>query len=199
MNIIELAGRLRQLRVDLDLTLEDVASKAGLTRGWLSKVENFRVTPSLPALSRICSTLGVPLSKLFEGLDDHPPIVIVPKSERCLVQRDEEVSQLTYESLASGRPSRRMDPFVITVPKTDDRPQLAHGGEEFLLVIRGAVRLEYGEETHRLGVGDSAYFDGFIPHRLVCVDKGPAEVLVVYHGVAGEDLAEEDPTAGPEM
>jgi transcriptional regulator with XRE-family HTH domain len=190
MNIIELAQRLRQLRVDLDLTLEEVASQAGLTRGWLSKVENFRVTPSLPALSDICTVLGVTLSELFEGLDDHPKLVVVHKSERCLVQPDEDVSQLAYEPLAQGRPSRRMDPFAIKVPKTDDRPQLAHSGEEFLFVIRGTVHLEYGEETHRLSVGDSAYFDGIVPHRLVCTGKSPAEVLVVYHGMSGDEINE---------
>ena len=72
----------------------------------------------------------------------------VLKSERRLVQRDEDVSQLTYESLARGRPSRRMDPFVIMVPKNDDRPQLAHNGEEFLLVVYHGM---FGDEINESG------------------------------------------------
>jgi transcriptional regulator with XRE-family HTH domain len=192
MNQFELAQRLRQLRIDRGLTLEDVATQAGLTRGWLSKVENFRVTPSLPALSKICFVLGASLSELFEGLDRRPPLVVVPKRDRRRVHRDDDMSKLCYEALASNRPSREMNPFVITVPETDCRPPLTHAGEEFLYVIRGTVRLEYGEEVHQLGEGDSAYFDGVTPHRLVCTGESPAEVLVVYHGIASEDVTDVD-------
>jgi transcriptional regulator with XRE-family HTH domain len=72
INMIELAQRLKRIRIQREYTLEDVASRAGLTRGWLSKVENFRVTPSLPALANIAGVLGVSLSELFEGLDSPP-------------------------------------------------------------------------------------------------------------------------------
>jgi len=68
---------LKRLRTQRGLTLEEVASRAGLTRGWLSKVENFRVTPSLPALFQIAQALQVPLSDLFEGLETRPPLVVV--------------------------------------------------------------------------------------------------------------------------
>ncbi len=53
MNLVELAQRIKARRLDRRLTIEDVAAQAGLTRSWLSKVENFRVTPSLPALGKI--------------------------------------------------------------------------------------------------------------------------------------------------
>ena len=76
MNLVELAQRLKRARLERGLTLEDVASRAGLTRGWLSKVENFRVTPSLPALSAICNALGLELSELFSGIEGSPPVVV---------------------------------------------------------------------------------------------------------------------------
>jgi len=179
-NLVELAQRLKRLRKARGLSLEEVASSAGLTRGWLSKVENFRTTPSLPALSAIAQGLGVTLSELFEGLDQRPPIVIVRATEREQVKRDEEVSELRYESLAAPRPNRRIDPFVLHVPRSDDRPLLTHGGEEFMLVLRGTVTLEYGTGAHELHAGDSAYFDGDHPHRVVCHQDEPAEVLLIF-------------------
>ena len=180
MNMVELAHRLRKIRTDRGLTLEQVASEAGLTRGWLSKVENFRVTPSLPALSSIAGALGATLSELFEGLDTQPPIVVVRSGQRRPMKRDEDVSLLSYEALAYTRPSREMDPFVLTVPRADDRPLLTHAGEEFLFVLQGTVKLEYNGSTEQLDEGDSAYFDGEHPHRLVCEHDTPAKVLVVY-------------------
>lgn len=150
-------------------------------------MENFRVTPSLPALSSIAGALGVTLAELFEGIDRRPPIVVTRKTQREVIQRDEEIaSRLTYESLASGRPARKMDPFVLTVPPTDQRPPLSHPGEEFLLVLSGAARLEYADQRFEMEAGDSAYFDGENAHRLVCTGETPAQVLVVYFGANSE-------------
>lgn len=182
MNLVELAQRLKKLRKERGLTLEQVASQAGLTRGWLSKVENFRVTPSVSALASISNALGVSMSELFEGLEARPPIVVVPKGQGQVITRDEDVSRLVYESLASGRPSRQMDPFILRVPQTDDRPPFSHAGEEFLFVLSGEVDLEYADRSFPLGASDSAYFDGEHPHRLICRSDETAEVLVVYHG-----------------
>jgi len=181
MNMLELAQRLKATRVERGYTLEDIASRAGLTRGWLSKVENFRVTPSLPALSSIASVLGITLAELFEGLDARPTLVVVREAERKAMKRDEDVSKLAYESLAHSRADRAMDPVVITVPPEDARPKLSHDGEEFLLVLEGSIHFEYDETTHELNRGDSAYFDGDHPHRLICNGETPAKVLAVYH------------------
>ena len=182
MNTVELAIRLKRIRKDRGMTLEQVASRAGLSRGWLSRVENFRVTPSLQSISSIASALGVSLAELFGGLDDSPSLTIVPKAERVRVMRDEEISKLEYYSLAHTRPAREMDPFVLRVPKSDDRPSLSHAGQEFLYVLSGRVILEHSGRSHELEPGDSAYFDGSHPHRVVCEDNEPAEVLVVYYG-----------------
>jgi len=183
MNLVELALRLRQLRIERGLTLEQVASEAGLTRGWLSKVENFRVTPSLPALSSMASALDVSLSELFDGLDERPSLVIVRKGEGASVARDEEENAYTYEALARPRPSRRMDPFILTVPTDAERTMKDHGGEEFMHVLAGRVLLDYDEETHRLKAGDSAYFDGTRPHRVRNAGRTDARLLLVYNGV----------------
>ncbi len=189
MNMTELAQRLKRFRLQRGLTLEEVASQAGLSRGWLSKVENFRATPSLPALSEIVRVLGIPLSELFEGLDTRMPLAVVRADERIEFRRDEEVSLIKYQSLAHSRPGRQMDPFELTIPPEDTRPQLTHSGEEFLYVLDGRVRLEYGERSEELNPGDSVYFDGEEPHRVVCLEGDrPARVLVVYYGTDSDGL-----------
>lgn len=188
MNMVELSQRLKSLRMEREMTLEEVASHAGLTRGWLSKVENFRVTPSLPALSKIADALGVTMAELFEDLDSRPKLVVVRKEDRQIRRRDEEISDLVYESLAFPRPAREMDPFILTIPSGSERPALSHAGEEFMLALSGTTRLDHGEDAIVLSEGDSAYFDGNVPHRVICQSEKASKVLIVYWGIAHEDL-----------
>lgn len=183
MNLVELAQRIKSIRLARKLTLDDVAKRAGMTRGWLSKVENFRVTPSLPALGEIAKALGVTVAQLVEGLDESPRLVIVHKNERKVVERDRsEGNTAVYESLAHKRANRAMDPFEITVPpKSGRRVALSHEGEEFLIVLSGGVNFEYDGEVCTLAAGDSIYFDARVKHRLINPHAKPARVLCVFH------------------
>jgi transcriptional regulator with XRE-family HTH domain len=182
MNLVELAQRIRKLRLDQSLTLDEVALRTGLTRSWLSKVENFRITPSLPALGKIAAALGVKVWELVAGLDEKPTLVIVRKSERQVVDRDNSDDNMTiYESLAHKRPNRAMAPFLLTLPAGAVRKEaLAHEGEEFLMVQSGSVAFEYGEEIYELDAGDCLYFDANVPHRLMNQSAKIAKVLCVF-------------------
>jgi transcriptional regulator with XRE-family HTH domain len=182
MNLVELSQRLKQLRVGRGLSLEEVARAAGQTRSWLSKVENFRITPSLAALGRVADALGTTTSKLLDGLDVRPKIHITRVNQRRLVERDAQNSNIVYHQLTTGRLGRLMNPFLLDVPagggRTVPRP---HEGEEFLIVIKGQVVLEYDGEDQKLATGDTAYFDAETPHRLHNPSSKDAQVLCVFH------------------
>lgn len=183
MNLVELAQRIKAKRLEQSLTLEQVASRTGLTRSVLSKVENFRVTPSLPALGKIAVALATSVSELTEGLDEKPQLVIVRQGEGVKVERDKPESRIVYESLAHDRYSKSMEPLLLGVPAGTARKRaLKHEGEEFIYVVSGRVELEYGDDVHQLNAGDSAYFDGQVEHRLVNSNTQPAKVLSVFGG-----------------
>ena len=113
-------------------TLDDLAKRSGLGKGILSKVENFRVTPSLPSIIKIAAALEIPLEKLFEGLDQKPETCIVRKGDRKEVERNSEASTIRYYDLAHLRPGRKMDPFELSIPAGGGRREpMSHEGEEF--------------------------------------------------------------------
>lgn len=181
MNLIQLSQRLRNIRVQRGYTLEQVAEMTGLTRGVLSKVENFRVTPSLATLSKIAQAFGMTMSELFEGLDEKPDMVVVRKDERLIVERDRPNSKIVYQALAHLRPNKIMEPFLLEVPPGEARRQkLAHEGEEFLMVLKGQVDYEYGDQCFQLFEGDCLYEDGTTEHTLNNPSDEPALVLCVY-------------------
>ena len=69
VNLVELGSRVKTARKERGYTLDELAKRADLGKGMLSKVENFRVTPSLPTIIKIAAALEIPLEKLFKGLD----------------------------------------------------------------------------------------------------------------------------------
>jgi len=183
MNLVQLAQRIRDARISRQLTLEEVAGRSGLTRSFLSKVENFRATPSLPALGKIASAIGVSLTELVDGLDQRPQMVVVRRGERLAVERDRPDSRINYFALAHTRPNKLMEPFLLEVPPgVARRTRLAHEGEEFIMVLEGEVDYEYGEEQLVLRAGDCMYADGNIEHTLNNSQDKAAAVLVVYTG-----------------
>src|SRR6266542_2635075 len=60
-----LGGRLREIRHRRGLKLDDVASGAGITLGYLSQIERDLTVPTLPTLARIAAVLAVPIGRLF--------------------------------------------------------------------------------------------------------------------------------------
>ncbi len=68
-----LGPKLRALRKERELTLEAVADRAGLTKGFLSLVERGQTTISVPNLLKVCEILGVSVGSLF----DYPESAVV--------------------------------------------------------------------------------------------------------------------------
>ncbi len=183
MNLVELASRIKSARMARGYTLDRVAELSGLGKGLLSKVENFRVTPSLPTLARLCEALGMSMSDLFDGLDDKPKLSIVRATDRKEVERDRDQSDIRYHALAHGRPDRNMDPFVLDVPAGGGRREaMPHEGEEFLIVLKGNISFDYNGETHLLKEGDAAYFDAEVDHRVFNPGGRDAKILCVFLG-----------------
>jgi transcriptional regulator with XRE-family HTH domain len=182
LNLVELAQRIKQKRHERGLTIEQLAASTGLTRSWLSKVENFRVTPSLPALFRIAANLGVTLAELFEGIGEGTDLCVVREGEGSPIERDPSPdNNVKYLSLAHRRTSRGMDPFLLKIPPHGGRQRcLPHDGEEFLMVLSGGASFDYGEDTYRLRQGDCLYFNGSTPHRIYNPHESEAEVLCVF-------------------
>jgi mannose-6-phosphate isomerase-like protein (cupin superfamily) len=183
LNQVELAQRIKKLRIKCGFTIDEAAVRAGLTGSWWSKVESFRITPSLPALVRLASTLGTSISQLLEGLDAKPQLIVVAPDEGFKFRRNPDISDIEYESLAQTRPNRRMDPLLLRLAPGGGRAvPMSHEGEEFLMVLAGRVVLEYGTDRVELSAGYSAYFDSNVEHRLNNPFDEEARVLCVFDG-----------------
>ena len=179
--------RLRQLRHESGMTLETLAERAGLTKSYLSKVERGNSTPSISLAIKIATVLGVDVETLFGEQDDTDQIMVVRAGERTKIVSDPTGKQSSYEGIATSVGGKQMLPFLLYPQASGERPPFReHVGEEFVFVHQGKVLLEFPDESYELSVGDSAYFQGRIPHRVHAAGKrSPALLIVISNGEPG--------------
>ena len=178
----QIGDHLKALRAARGMTLDRLAVATGLTKSYLSKIQNSRKLPPIATLSRIAQALGTSIGSFFgDILEPGEGASVVRKHERLPVVRGGTAFGYDYVSLAHDRLSKRMEPFVFTFPSKIDRHVFFdHGGEEFVFILSGKVIFQVGDERWALGKGDSIYFDAAIPHRGWSVGR-EAKALVVVH------------------
>ncbi len=171
-----LGPRLREHRRRLKLTLDEVAQRAGLTKGYLSEIERNQASPSVASLLAICDALSISVGTLFSVSDS-------------AVIRAEHRQSIKFGGIGTKE-------FLLS-PNTRSRIQAiwseldpeATGGtelyslpaeEEFVLVMDGQLVIHVNETHFELGPGDAFTFDPRDPHTFWNPSQDqPARVLFV--------------------
>ncbi|MBE6368540.1 MAG: helix-turn-helix domain-containing protein [Lentisphaerae bacterium] len=185
MDLLEISQSIRKLRLQQGLTVEQLAKKSGFSKGFISQVENFRITPSLKALNAISAALGVPLSAVLGSESAVPDYTLgsVEKGEEIL-RNDNALYNMRYLALAYKQLGRKLDPFIIEYRKSAiERPLLMHDTEEFFLLLEGDVEFFIGSnnKSEKLVAGDTIYLRADLPHRVQLAENCEfARAMVIY-------------------
>lgn len=191
----EMIGRrIRQLRVERTMTQEVLSKAAGLTKGYLSRIENSPSSPPVSTLIKISKALEVGIDAIFSDEGAATDYTVVRKAERQVVAGRASSFGYSYEPLALHFPNRHMDPYIMRVPAGTGRTKgFAHKGEEMLFGLEGSHRIFLGERTVEVHEGDCLYFNSSIPHNGESIDGGELVYLVVFYSPDGpEETIEEE-------
>lgn len=176
--------RIKMLRIQRGFNLQDLAKATGFTKGYLSKVENSEKAPPVSTLLTLAKAMAVHISDIFSEDDGNTTITLVKKDELKTMARDGSSFGYSYESLAHNFTGRRMDPYILTLPKKPRRKRVfQHKGEEILIVLEGTMRFTHGDKVLIVEQGDCIYFDSGIPHFGTAAGPEPVKCLmIIYSG-----------------
>jgi len=182
MNELEIARKIRQIRLQNRLTLEKIAERTGFTKSYLSMVELGKKSPPIASLSKIAKALDVDIAAFFDQKRPEDQFILVRKNERKTVVRDGTIFGYRYGSIVPTKRRKKMEPFIITLPsKSREGDRFDHEGEELFYVLEGKINFYYGDKEYTLKEGDCVYFDSSIPHRGEGIGKKPAKALAVIY------------------
>ena len=149
---LRVGARLRATRLERGLTISEVAERAGLTAGFISQLERDLTSASLSSLYRICSVLGIRVGNL---VDDVPAGRLIRREEQA--RRSLAMGNAEH-LLLSSRDERRFHVTESHIPpggSAGNEPYTLPADVELVYVLRGALELCVGEETHLLEEGDT--------------------------------------------
>lgn len=160
------AAKLGPLRVGANMTIEDLAAKAGVSTGLLSQLERGIGNPSFNTMAKLAYALGVPVGTFFTGAT--PPDPVVRKGNRKKLMHAASVHDgpaPIYELLTPDL-QRKLEVIWVELPpgqSNRDAP-FQHDTEECGILLSGVLEVHLGDRAHLLQPGDSISFNGLIPH-----------------------------------
>lgn len=172
---VAIGSRIRAARESQRMTIEQVAEAAGLSKGFLSRVERDESSPSVASLVTLCQVLSLPIGDLFATPETHltrateaPRISLGGEGivERLLTARSERRLQIIQAEI-EPRGTGESDLYAVDCDV------------DVLHVVRGRVELVMTNDRYELSAGDTLTFPGREPHTWVNPTDDPATVLWV--------------------
>ena len=172
--------RLRDLRRQRGLTLEDVATRAQLDVSTLSRLESGKRRLALDHLPRLATALSVTTDELLRA----------PEAEDPRVKGSSHTHHdITYWPLTRQGPAGGLHAYKIRISarrRKPPEPLPVHEGRDWMYVLSGQLRLILGDQDFTVKPGEAVEFSTWTPHWFGVVD-GPVEAITIF-GPHGEQL-----------
>ncbi len=166
LKIREVAERIRAVRESVGCSPEEMAQKTDVTVEEYLAYESGTKDFSFTFIYKFADACGVEITNIMEGVSPRlSSYNITRKGEGVPIARRQGFK---YERLAPKFRNKIAEPFLVTIPYTDEavrEPHLStHKGQEFDIVISGQLKVRIGDNEEILNEGDCIYYDSSEPH-----------------------------------
>ena len=173
---MDVGKRINQLRMKNNLTLDELASRTELTKGFLSQLERNLTSPSLQTLEDIASALGVTMERFFKEESDEQRVF---KEEDYFIDEQDKV---TIHWIVPNSQKNQMEPILLELKESGMSQEIRpHKGEEFGYVLSGEILLESPtlNSVEVVKKGECFYVKGNETYLLKNIKSKEAKVLWV--------------------
>ncbi len=181
--LIGIGKRIKEVRKADNHTISDIAQKAGVTSGLISRIENGRTIPSLPVLLKIINALDTEVVEFFKGMPqaNGARFILSRKEENTIIDKEDEAVGFVYSYIFGKQiSSLGFETVLLEVKPRSQREKVTTDAYEFKYMLSGECAYVIGDEEVLLKEGDSIFFDGRIPHVPINKSMSSAKMLVLY-------------------
>jgi len=181
--LIQISNRIKEKRREKNITVQELATRANVSKGLISQIENSRTIPSLMVLIDIISALEIDLNDFFKDIrakNESRPILLKRKSEYECFEKENAIGFHYQRIFTKSVTPSTVDIILLQLEPGAERPLVETEAFEYKYVITGDVEYQFNDEKVVLNEGDSVLFDGRIPHTPKNLGTQTALMLVVY-------------------
>ncbi|GAA3555010.1 XRE family transcriptional regulator [Snuella lapsa] len=161
--LINLGNQIKRVRKEKNMSLREVAKRSGVSIGLISKIENYRTTPSLPVLLKIMQSLEINLLELNLKQSKAKKYILIRKGKGKIEERDDSEG-LEYTFLFSNHiPESTLRTYLIKINDGVYRKPVAGDTYEMAHVLHGKLDYILNKEVVTLNEGDTIFYDGLLP------------------------------------
>lgn len=173
---MKIGEKIKRLRMQHNLTQEELADRCELSKGFISQVERELTSPSIATLVDILESLGTNLQDFFNH--ELPEKVVFTKSDVAVKADLELKSEIHW--LVPNAQKNAMEPIVVHLEPGGQTPfDDPHDGEEFGYVLKGQVHLHFGSKKMKVRSGEAFYFTAQAGHYISNATSQLASILWV--------------------
>jgi transcriptional regulator with XRE-family HTH domain len=180
LNIEDVALNIREFRKRRKITLEEMATRTGVTKGCLSQIENQRALPSMPLLYRLAEGLGILPSELLYCKTSDPAYVFTPAGQGKPQAHAHANPAWIWLELARDKRLKLMNPLMLEIPAQTALKHEVTRMDQFIYGLEGRVHVTLNHDEFMLAPGDSIYFNGHASHGMANRADVAAKVLVIH-------------------
>lgn len=176
--VSSIGPKLKQLRQDQRLSLQQLASKAEVSAAAIHKIERNDMVPTITTLLKIATALERPVSYFVDSDDGQPePVAFTSAVNRPTLFTPHRGLALAGIS-GPYAPFRSAAAIATVDPGADSGTKLLlHAGEELVHVLDGRMTFDIAGQQFTLGRGDSLHFLGDQPHHWANTGRTPARAV----------------------
>ncbi|WP_133779644.1 helix-turn-helix domain-containing protein [Pedobacter nutrimenti] len=188
--ILKISYRIKEIRKEKQITIQELANSAGVSKGLISQIENNRTIPSLPVLMNIVHSLNLDLTVFFKDIyaNNHREKVLIMRSSDYKSLKKETSKGFDYQRILTRNiHAGPVDFVLLTLKKGSKRNKMVvTDAFEYKYVVKGRVNYLIEDNNYILEEGDSIFFDGRLGHNLSNIGDSEAVMLVVYYFISNE-------------
>jgi transcriptional regulator with XRE-family HTH domain len=181
--VVQISNKIKSIRKEKNLTLQDIADRAGVTKGLISQIENSRTIPSLLVLIQIIKALEVDLDLFFNDLGAHAnavPILVQRKADYERFEKEPSSGYEYFRIFTKKVKQSTIDIVLLEIQPGSSRDFVQTEAFEYKYIISGSVKYQFLDQEIELGAGDSMLFDGRLTHNPINEGTEVVKMLVVY-------------------
>ena len=171
--LMDIATRIQGMREILGYSIKKIAQLTEVSEDIYRQYETGTVDLPFTFLHKCAKIFGIEITVLLEGRSAKLSGYTVTRRGKGLVTASED--GITIQDMAPMFRKKLATPYWVTYQYSEELQNkpihtTTHTGQEFDLVIKGAMRIKIGDHEEVLREGDSIFYKSSTPHGMIAID-----------------------------